>query len=62
MLLPFGFEQQPDRGAQISQALLFRLTLPVGTGDLETGGPKASFVGFAGMNDRGELCHGVKID
>ncbi len=61
LLLPFSLEQQADRCTQIGQTLLFRLTLSVGTGDLETGGPKSAFVRFAWMNYGCKLCHGVKI-
>ena len=61
LLLPFSLEQQADRGTQIGQTLLFRLTLSVGTGDLEAGGPKSAFVRFAWMNYGCKLCHGVKI-
>ena len=61
MLLPFGLKQKSDGGAQIGQALLFRLPLPVRSGDLKTGGPETAFLRLTRVHYGRERGHTVKL-
>ena len=61
MLLPFGLKQKSDGGAQIGQTLLFRLSLPVGSGDLKTGGPETAFLRLTRVHYSRERGHTVKL-
>ena len=62
MLLPFGLKQKSNGGAQIGQTLLFRLPLPVRSGDLKTGGPETAFLRLTRVHYGRERGHTVKLD
>ena len=61
LLLPFGLKQKSDGGAQIGQTLLFRLPLPVGSGDLKTGGPETAFLRLTRVHYSRDRGHTVKL-
>lgn len=59
--LAADFEHQSDRLSEIGEAVLFVLTLAIGTWNFQAGGPKAALVRFAAMEDGGVVFHSSQV-